>query len=668
MDAMTVRHRSAGLAGSMRHRRGRARGAAAVLLGLALAAGASLAPAAPLASAAETVDYVTNCDGVNVRSSASTSSTILDSLPINTVVTTTGTVSGGAWSASCPDSVSGSTWFAISAVNGRSVSSLYGVSVAYAATGLFRRSTYLEGIDVSAWQRTIDWAKVKAAGKRFAIAKATEGIGFRDSYYSANKSGAMGVGIAFTAYHYARPDLNPTRAAGEADWFVDTIGLQPGMLAPALDLEVHGGMSVGALQEWVATWLGRVYARTGVRPMIYTSPAFWKRYLGDTRRFADEGYEILWVAHWGVSEPWVPASNWGGRGWTFWQYTSDGRVQGIEGRVDLDRYNGTDLTRVTYGADFQLSAAPSSAAIKQGASGTFTIAIDRTFFTLPVALTVSGLPAGAGAALSPSNATGSSAKLTVTTSKSDTVTPPGSYPLTVTGTANGSTRTAMATLVVTDGIPPTVTAPVSRLYAVTTHTRVKTSWSAADPSGIASYKLQRQVDAGTWTTVTLDAATDTVLREALKSGSTVRYRVRATDGNGNTSSYVYGPTFLPRRVQQTSTAVSWGGTWKNASDPSYSGGSVRYSTSAGAWASYTFTGSAVAWVAERGPTRGSARVYVDGVYKKTVDLYYPTYQSKRIVYAINWSANGTHTIRIVVEGTAGHPRVDVDAFVRLVRL
>jgi lysozyme len=69
--------------------------------------------------------------------------------------------------------------------------------------------------------------------------------------------------------------------------------------------------------------------------------------MADTRWFADNGYEVLWVAHWTTgASPIMPANNWGGKGWTFWQYTSDGSVPGITGRVDLNRYNGTSLTRV----------------------------------------------------------------------------------------------------------------------------------------------------------------------------------------------------------------------------------------------------------------------------------------------------------------------------------
>jgi hypothetical protein len=50
-----------------------------------------------------------------------------------------------------------------------------------------------------------------------------------------------------------------------------------------------------------------------------------------------------------------------------------------------------------------------------------------------------------------------------------------------------------------------------------------------------------------------------------------------------------------------------------------------------------------------------------------VSLYSSTYQAQRIVYATSWSSNGTHTIKIVNRATSGHPRIDVDALVRLVQ-
>ncbi len=295
-----------------------------------------------------TTNYVSKC-GVRLRTTATTSASTKAIIDANSVISASGTVSGGSWAADCPTTVSGASWYRITAVNNKSVSSLYGVSAVYAATGLFKKvstSSFREGIDVSHWQGTIDWAKVKAAGKTFVIAKATEGIGFKDDHYDRFKSGAMAQGLKFGAYHFARPGSNdPVR---EADWFVDTMGLQRGMLIPTLDLERTGGLGTTALNNWVKAWLQRVNARTGVKAMIYVSPSFWRTYMGNSRWYADNGYSVLWVAHWSTSSPSVPADNWGGRSWTFWQYTSDGVVPGISGRVDLNRYRHSTFDAVTY--------------------------------------------------------------------------------------------------------------------------------------------------------------------------------------------------------------------------------------------------------------------------------------------------------------------------------
>ena len=59
--------------------------------------------------------------------------------------------------------------------------------------------------------------------------------------------------------------------------------------------------------------MGEILARTGVHAVIYCSPTFWKNYLGDTTWFAQNGYDVLWVAHWtAATAPTVPGGNWGG--------------------------------------------------------------------------------------------------------------------------------------------------------------------------------------------------------------------------------------------------------------------------------------------------------------------------------------------------------------------
>lgn len=200
----------------------------------------------------------------------------------------------------------------------------------------------LAGIDVSHWQGTIRWTDVAADGVGFAIAKATEGRIYQDDQYARNKEKAQGLGLPFTAYHFASPDTTANDAVLEADNFVDTAGLGPGNLRPVLDLEKSGGLGIRKLRKWVKAWLAEVEGRVGAKPIIYTSPSFWHDKMGNSRWFANNGY-ALWIAHWRVATPRVPASNWSGRGWTIWQYDNCGSVAGIDGCVDLDRLNGTDI-------------------------------------------------------------------------------------------------------------------------------------------------------------------------------------------------------------------------------------------------------------------------------------------------------------------------------------
>jgi len=166
----------------------------------------------------------------------------------------------------------------------------------------------------------------------------------------------------------------------------------------------------------------------------------------------------------------------------------------------------------------------------------------------------------------------------------------------------------------------------------------------------------------------MPSATATSVAQSLAFGAAYRFVLRATDGAGNASGWVYGRTFEPLLTQQSSSAISYGGSWQTVPNNVASGGSIAYSTTAGASARFSFTGRAVSWVAYHGPTRGSAKVYIDGVYRTTVNLYSATYLARQIVFATSWSVNGSHSITIVNLGTAGHSRVDVDAFVRLVDL
>jgi lysozyme len=207
-------------------------------------------------------------------------------------------------------------------------------------------SRYVYGIDISHWQGSINWRAVGRTSVGFVIAKATQGRYSNDSKYTANRRGAKSQGIKFGAYHYAEPDRSYHDAIREADHFVRVAGLRHGDLIPVLDLESPGHMTRSQRIAWVKTWVKRVYARTGHKPMIYVQGWFWRYYMSNTTWFANNGYR-LWSPGWGLSSPNEPASNWGGRGWSFWQYSGCGHVSGIRGCVDLDRANGRRLSLVT---------------------------------------------------------------------------------------------------------------------------------------------------------------------------------------------------------------------------------------------------------------------------------------------------------------------------------
>jgi hypothetical protein len=92
---------------------------------------------------------------------------------------------------------------------------------------------------------------------------------------------------------------------------------------------------------------------------------------------------------------------------------------------------------------------------------------------------------------------------------------------------------------------------------------------------------------------------------------------------------------------------------------------VHSTAKAGASATFKFTGRQIAWVATRRANRGLAHVYLDGKLAANVNLHSATIMHRRIVFAHAWAADGAHTVKIVCAGTAGHPTVDVDAFVSI---
>lgn len=118
-----------------------------------------------------------------------------------------------------------------------------------------------------------------------------------------------------------------------------------------------------------------------------------------------------------------------------------------------------------------------------------------------------------------------------------------------------------------------------------------------------------------------------------------------------------------KRYSESSKAITYTGSWRTARHNAYAGDKVRYATAKGASATFTFTGSRVTWYGPTGPTRGKAKVFVDGEYVKTVNLRRGSFDARSALFRKSWASSGEHTIRIEVVGTSGHPMVAIDEFV-----
>jgi ribosomal protein L35AE/L33A len=114
------------------------------------------------------------------------------------------------------------------------------------------------------------------------------------------------------------------------------------------------------------------------------------------------------------------------------------------------------------------------------------------------------------------------------------------------------------------------------------------------------------------------------------------------------------------QYSEASSRVTYRGTWSRATATSYLGGALRWSSTRGATATFSFTGRGFTWIAAKGPTRGSADVYVNGTHVKTISLYASSVSTRQVVYNRSWSTSATRTVVIRVRGTAGHVRVDLD--------
>ncbi|GAA4265820.1 GH25 family lysozyme [Frondihabitans peucedani] len=200
----------------------------------------------------------------------------------------------------------------------------------------------VKGLDVSAYQPTVDWKSLYSQGARFAYIKATEGTTYSSSRFAGQYNGAYAAGLVRGAYHFATP--NTSSGAAQAAYFVKNGGgwsADGKTLPPLLDVEYgyNGtcwGLSPAAMVKWIADFSNTVLAKTGTRPAIYTTANWWNTCTGSSRAFSANPFFVAQYpsSTTASSKPASLGASWSK--WTLWQWSSTGPFPG-----DSDVFNGT---------------------------------------------------------------------------------------------------------------------------------------------------------------------------------------------------------------------------------------------------------------------------------------------------------------------------------------
>ncbi|CCM74984.1 putative glycosyl transferase [Rhizobium mesoamericanum STM3625] len=189
----------------------------------------------------------------------------------------------------------------------------------------------IQGIDISHHQGVIDWHVVaRQPNVRFAIMKATEGGDHRDRLFAENWKAAKEAGIVRGAYHFftfCRPGREQARNV------MTTVPVEVGTLPLVIDLEFTGNCgkvpTLDELSAEINAFFDELNGTYPGRPIFYLNQQFFDQYLkGNKARFPDH---YLWLR----SIAQEPRQN-DCRDWTIWQYADNGRLEGIQGMVDLN--------------------------------------------------------------------------------------------------------------------------------------------------------------------------------------------------------------------------------------------------------------------------------------------------------------------------------------------
>lgn len=193
-------------------------------------------------------------------------------------------------------------------------------------------STTVKGIDVSKWQGEIDWAKVKAAGIKFAMIRLGYGSANGDAcgvdgYFEKNVANAVKAGIDIGCYFYSYA-TSVAAAKKEAAFVISVLNKYKGVFTypVAFDLEDSTQQKLGksVLTDMVIAF-GDAIEKAGFYCSLYSNLNWLKNYLDDSKltRFDH------WLAQWADKPTYSGAFG-------MWQNSSKGSVNGINGNVDTD--------------------------------------------------------------------------------------------------------------------------------------------------------------------------------------------------------------------------------------------------------------------------------------------------------------------------------------------
>jgi lysozyme len=184
------------------------------------------------------------------------------------------------------------------------------------------KSFTMKGIDISHHNKITDWSKVKNS-VNFCFVKSTEGSKYKDPNFKKNWSCAKKQNIIKGAYHFFTPGVS---AEKQFENFKKTVKLSHGDLPPVLDVELKG-----ADMNEVNKWLELATDYYKVKPIVYTEFVFFKVFIEGK---LDTQYP-LWIY---INKDFGVQPSFSDYNCVIWQYNQKGKVEGIDGDVDLDSF------------------------------------------------------------------------------------------------------------------------------------------------------------------------------------------------------------------------------------------------------------------------------------------------------------------------------------------